>query len=138
MSETLLGIIIGGAIGLIPTLTTCILDFRKERMRQRHELRMKKLELYETDRMHALKQYCAALGACLDINTNQYDDESFDKMKSDYNKAFNSVSLFVSRTTYEAMLKVCEPWDKMITEPEIVHLNRCLHAEMESAFENLQ
>lgn len=138
MSEALLGIIIGGAIGIIPTLATCIIEFKKECLRQRHEFRMKRIELYETDRMRALKEYCNALGACIDIDPAHCDAGSLAKLKSDYNKAFNGATLFVSRVTHEAMLNVCEPWELLIDDPDVVHLNRCLHAEVGSAFDELQ
>lgn len=140
MSETLLGIIIGGAIGAVPSLSLAIIEVWKQRQQQKHELELKRLEMIEQPRLDAIREYARYAGAFL---SDMLDDEF---STSRYLSAFERAIMFVSQETKEAMIKASPiilagyltydrrnitTDDKMLS-PEVQHLNSCLHREMNS------
>lgn len=98
MNDTLLGIIIGGAIGVVPTLVTLIINVWQERSRQKHAMCMSRIELFEKTRLEAIQTYAKMAGALM---SDSYGTE-FGQDK--YFSAYQNTCLFVSQKTRKAML----------------------------------
>ena len=142
MSETLIGIIIGGCIGLIPSILTVVLEFCKTRAQRRHELRMQRIELIDKSRIEALLEYSRQLGALLGDELN--DELTF----ANYNAALQRASVFAAADTRAAMQAVhplvLAAWNNgtsgneepLSSRDEFKRLNECLHREIYSPFED--
>lgn len=63
MSDLLLGVIIGGLIGIVPTIVSSFIEVWKMKTQQKHEINVKKFELYQTQKTASLLQYVTQLGA---------------------------------------------------------------------------
>lgn len=93
MWETLIPVIIGVVIGLAPSLFTSI-DAKNQR---KHELKMKRIELYEAERISALIEFLRCFGAMFSGSVG--DEFSTDK----YMAASEKASAFVSDDTRHAI-----------------------------------
>lgn len=143
MNDTLLGIIIGGAIAIIPNVLTLLADFRKEKLRHTHELRIRRLDLVDAPRMDALREFADQLGALYADNLS--DIHHIDLFLASMQKA----SLYVTPETIGAMHAaekiVMQSWDpdavsplsreEILGSPQISHLNECLRREMRLIYE---
>lgn len=140
MSDTLIGIIIGGCIGVIPSLLTVFLELIKTRTQRKHELRMRRIELIDSPRIEALLEYSRQLGALLG------DELSEELTFANYNAAFQRASVFAAPDTRSAMQAVnpllIKAWRDgtssesldLVSLPEFCTLNDCLHREIYSPF----
>lgn len=87
MSDALIGVIIGGVIGAFPAIISSFLDSRNLARTQKHEMHMKKIELYDASRISALINYSKVLG-----NVSHTP-------KGDYLASSIEASVFVSDST---------------------------------------
>lgn len=70
MSDTILGMLIGGAIGVIPTFSAFIISS----LQRRHEVKLRKLEIYSKEKLSAIVEYSSQLGAMsADRHALEYD-----------------------------------------------------------------
>ena len=57
MSETILAALVGGLIGIAPSLTIVFVEMYKQSKQQKFDLQMKKLEMYELKKQAVLHDY---------------------------------------------------------------------------------
>ena len=62
MSDSLLGVIIGGLIGFIPSLVGVIINSRNAKADREHQIKMKKVEIYTIAKRDALQKFMNSLG----------------------------------------------------------------------------
>lgn len=137
LSDTNLGVLIGGLIGIVPTLATIIINLFNQRRQFKHELHMKEIDLIETPRLSALREYCRCLGVFLSDCSVNSDDES------NYLSAHASAAAFVSDETLRAMVAaqpiVMSGWHgdpsglstkEKLDSPEIALLLELIRSEM--------
>ena len=111
MSETLLGVLIGGAICVVPNLIIFFASVWNERKRQKFETRMVFLNIYEKDRQNAIREFNERFGSVAfgDIAPG---DEGFDNFISSGHRA----ALYVSADTRDAIhatLRIAlDGWDR--------------------------
>lgn len=101
MSETLLGIIIGGAIGVVPTLVMVFVEVWKQRCQLKHELAVRRMELLDEPRIKALLEYSQQLGAiCSPFSRgDEFSEER-------YLAALERLALYVPTETRKEMLAI--------------------------------
>ena len=140
MSDALIGIIIGGCIGVIPSILTIVIELCKTRAQRKHELRMRRIELIDAPRIEALLEYSRMLGALMGDELN--DDLSI----ANYNAAFQRAAVFAAPETRAAMQAantiLLNEWRggmsgqsmELPALPEFQTLNSCLHREIYSPF----
>ena len=137
LSDTNLGVLIGGLIGIVPTLATIIINLLNQRRQFRHELQMKEIDLIETPRLTALREYCRCIGVFLSDSSVNSNDES------NYLSAHASAAAFVSDETLRAMVAaqpiIMSGWygdssglstKEKLDSPEIVLLLQLIRSEM--------
>jgi hypothetical protein len=97
MSDTILAVIIGGGIGVIPNLVIILIERWKQHSQQKHELHMKQLELYNIPKRDAILCYMKSLGKVLSnsVHTGEIVDDFF--------SYHEQAMLFVSDETRELM-----------------------------------
>ena len=100
MPDAILGVIIGGAFGLIPSVLVAVLNYRSRSEDRKHELKVKNLEVYGRNRLDAVTCYLNQFGA---LFSSFYDakDFSYDK----YFAASERAACFVSDETRSSMKK---------------------------------
>ena len=137
MSETLLGIIIGGAIGVVPTLVMVFVEVWKQRCQLKHELAMRRMDLIDKPRLEALREYCHQLGAaCSPFN------RASENSKENYLSALEKAVLYVSPATRDKMIEITpailEEWERPLDKlrfatgkiAKIHELNEALQGEI--------
>ena len=136
-SETLWGLIFGAFLAALPTISMYVIEFLRHKSQQKHELRMRRIDLLESPRLAALQEYSRLVGALIG---STLDPEHFSV--SEFRAAHQRAAMFVSPETYAAMLEAypvilagwddsddIEPNDKL-HHHSILKLNACLHHEM--------
>lgn len=135
-SDTLLGICFGAALAALPTVSMYIIELIRQKSQQKHELRMKRIDLLETPRLTALQDYSRIAGALIG---NEIRDEF---NVTNFRAAHQRAAMFVSPETYNAMSEAIpvilsgwednadmSPQEKM-ADKRIQALNHCLRTEM--------
>lgn len=125
MDKTILGVIVGGVIALLPSLATAVVSIVNEHQKQQHEMAMKRIEWECSAKIDAIRQYSESIGACLASNSPA--------VYRDYMASFERLSLYVSDETYLAMLKVDDPRTIDPADRDLRALGVLLRAEMLSA-----
>lgn len=97
MDETLLGVVIGGAISLIPHFITAGATIWNNRQQRKHDLRIRRMDLVDAPRMQALQEFADQFGALMSFGIT--GSHSVDGLLAAMQKA----SLFVSEKTWRAM-----------------------------------
>lgn len=136
MNDTLLGIIIGGAMTMLPTLFNTWLSHRDHQNQRDHELRMKKYDSIIVPNIDTILRFCEALGNCISIKVNSKAlTEDQVKWMQNYYSAYERAYPYVSPQTREAMEAVGDPFDNDVTDKEIIQLNTCLGNELRNAID---
>lgn len=125
MDKTLLGVIVGGVIALLPSLVNAIVSIVNEWQKQRHELEMKRVEWECTAKIDAIRQYSESIGVCMATNSPD--------AYRDYMANFERLSLYVSDETYQAMLAIDDPRRIDSGDQEVLALSALLRTEMLAA-----
>lgn len=136
-SDTLLGICFGAALAALPTVSMYIIELIRQKSQQKHELRMKRIDLLETPRLTALQDYSRLAGALIG---NELDSDEFSV--ANFRAAHQRAAMFVSPETYDAMNAAIpvilsgwedsadmSPLEKM-ADKRVHTLNNCLRTEM--------
>lgn len=122
MLSTLISVIIGGIIALVPS----IISARTAKENRLHELRMKRIELYEAERIAALTEFLKCFGAMTSSELSQEFD--VDRYMAASQKAAAFVSPSTRAIIIEANEYVSKHWDRRAPE------NAQLQINMASAF----
>lgn len=125
MDKTLLGVIVGGVIALLPSLASTIVAIVNERQKQKHEIEMKRVEWERAAKIEAIRQYSDSIGSCIvsgDLDTYRV-----------YMANLQRLSLYVSEETYQAMLTIDDPRRLSSDEHDLRVLRALLRAEMLAA-----
>lgn len=125
MDKTLLGVIIGGVIALLPSLVTAVVSIVNEQQKQRHEKVMKRVDQECTAKITAIQQYSESIGVCIALKS----PESY----RDYMANFQRLSLYVSNETFQAMLLIDDPRKLYPDDTELVQLSILLRNELFTA-----
>lgn len=125
MDKTLLGVIVGGVIALLPSLASTIVAIVNERQKQKHEMEMKRVEWESAAKIEAIRQYSDSIGACIASG----NPETYRV----YMANLQRLSLYVSEETYQAMLKIDDPRQLDPGEHDLRNLSALLRAEMLAA-----
>lgn len=134
MSDTLLAVLLGGGIAILPNLVLVFMERWKQHSQQKHEIRMKQIELYEVPRQNAINGYMECLGLLM---ADFYHPDDLLKYFAAYEKA----ALYVSKETRELMLYanclVKATWMQkggsgpiFTLSPKIEDLNNVLYEEL--------
>lgn len=126
MDGSLLGVIIGGCIAIVPSLIGSAISLINERHNRQYEERMKRRELECIAKIDALRQYCESLGSCIAVGKDS-------NLYREYMANFERLSLYVSEETYQAMIALDDPHDILPSDHEYIKLSACLRSEMASA-----
>ncbi len=131
-----MAVIIGGGIGILPSLVLVFVERWKQHSQQKFEWRIKQLELYDIPRRTAIKRYMECLGALMATGYRQ-------GALQEYFSAYEEASLYVSKGTRELMLEtnglVNDTWvmttpgvrsEPFTMNPQIEKLNDALYGEM--------
>lgn len=142
LSETTIATLFGAAIGIIPSIVIVVVESMNQRRRERHELAIKRMELIEAPRLEALQEFTLQAGALISGKNEP------DFSRAHFVAALSKVSMYVSPETMhsiqEAYPIIVRGWetsttntssDKLETEA-VRRMLDCLHAEMESTFQN--
>lgn len=125
MDNTLLGVIVGGVIALLPSLASVIVSLVNEHRKQQHEMEMKRIEWECSAKIEAIRQYSESIGVCMaNQTTHAYRD---------YMANFERLSLYVSEETFKVMIDIGNPSQIDPDDPEMRALTKCLRKEMLSA-----
>lgn len=142
MSENLYGVLIGGLIGVVPSIVLIILEIIRQRMQERHEMNLKKIEIYEIARKQAIQDFMYHLGALL--STHVTTGLSI----IEYNAAAKAVCIYVSNETQEIIERVNYvvhmAWtgntednrrirELLLTDSNVVQLNMCMAIELNNS-----
>lgn len=136
-SETLWGIVFGAFLAGLPTISMYVIEFLRHKSQQKHELRMRRIDLIEAPRLAALQDYARLVGALIG---SELIPEEFNV--AEFRAAHQRAALFVSPETYKAMCDAMpvilagwedtpdkSPQEKMC-DPAVLLLNARLHEEM--------
>nr|DAH94489.1 MAG TPA: hypothetical protein [Caudoviricetes sp.] len=138
MDSSLISVIIGGSIALVPTIINIGIDFVKQRQQFQREMILKQIDLVDKPRIEALREYAYQIGAFLS-NASIYGD---DFSENKYIAAQARAAAFVSAKTLKAMNAaypvIMAGWNdnpdmstqKKLESPQIATLMRCLNTEM--------
>lgn len=139
MTETLLGVIIGGSIAVIPALANILLEPYRQRKQFERELTLKQIDLVDTPKHENLREYAYRLGAYLaNVGT---DPKLFsrDRFAAAHARAAALVSPETLRAMNAAYPIIVAGWpdsdrdmttEEKLASPELNELMRCLQAEM--------
>ena len=133
MKETLIASLIGGLLASIPNILSAISSGFSSRSARKHEIRMKKLELVDSAKVQAIRDFSDALGACMAIEKNSSAADRAQTLRH-YYACFERLTLYVCDQTYNAMNKLTDPIDSMPDDRDVSQLNACLRSEMQSVF----
>ena len=104
LSDANLGIILGGAIALVPTVLSGVFHFLQSRSLRRHELALRRIDLVEPRRLDALQQYMDLLGRCLDQHKIN-GAVTLSNEVPEFLKAHERALLYVGDETAAAMIR---------------------------------
>lgn len=134
MNDTIIGVLIGFAGAVIPSILSLIFGLIRERNQRKHELAMWRLNAVETARMEALREYAAQYGALL------HGVSSPEFSPARYIAALERAAIYVQPETLKAMMDASEPvlkdWGTTAVENRefgsnrMNSLNRLLQDEM--------
>ena len=139
MTETLLGVIIGGLIAAIPSIVSAVVTSRGQKARLRQDLKLKQVDLIDAPRLENLREYAYQLGAYLaNVGT---DPKLFsrDRFAAAHARAAALVSPETLRAMNAAYPIIVAGWpdsdrdmttEEKLASPELNELMRCLKAEM--------
>ena len=73
MSDAFIGAIIGGLIAALPGLVSALLVLINSNAQRKHELTLRRIEIYETERRDTLLQFGSVLFQSIrDVNAHEY------------------------------------------------------------------
>lgn len=133
MDNTLLGVIIGGALGVIPAICTAWFSSRNDQKQRDHELKLKKYDLVIVPHVNVIMAFCEAIGKCMSMPKRSADSPEEQALYAEYLAAYERAYPYVSEETRKAMESVGDPWDYAVWDKEISHLNACLGSELRNA-----
>lgn len=125
MDQTLLGVIVGGSIALLPSLVTAIVGIVNEWQKHRHEMELKRIDQECTAKIEAIQRYSESIGVCIASNSPQ--------SYRDYMANFERLSLYVSGETLAEMLMLDDPRKLNPDDPDLIKLSVLLRKELFSA-----
>lgn len=137
MDNSLLSVIIGGCIALVPTIiSVCVEPLRQRRQFQR-EMFLKQIDLVDKPRIEALREYAYQLGAFLAGYSldNAFSENTFMAAQSRASAFVSPETLLAMNAAYPVIMagwndSADMPTQAKLESPEIAHLMRCLNAEM--------
>lgn len=144
MSDGLWGVIIGGLIGIIPSLVIVFVEAHKERKRQSFEIYLEHIRIYEASRKNALEDFAAHLGAMASSSL------SSEFVPDRYFASAKMASIYVSDDTAakinEVNNAIADKWNlhssrrsgsasSLLSETEYTNLDRLIRAELYSSTE---
>lgn len=134
MSDLMLGTIIGGIIGLIPSVLGIVQTIYLTRSNRKLQLEMKRIELFYTNKRDALEQLMICLGQVCDPAHRQ-------TCNREYFSAAKRASIFVSKETADGIEAVNRllydifcgksgsiPFNE---DPSVLALNNLIRVELE-------
>ena len=130
-NDTFVGVVIGGLFTALPTILIACMENGRQRRQQKHEIKMKKIQLIYETKIQVLQQYETQAGAMMG---NAFE-ESYSR--GAFMAAHERAIPFVSEATKNAMKAAVNiildnsirPEDK-IAIPEIINLDRQLRSEL--------
>ena len=125
MDSSLLGVIIGGCLALLPALASALTSLVNQHIKHAHEIRMKRLEWESESKVDAIHKYSESIGKCIADRT----DESYRA----YMACFECLSLYVSDETYSAMVNLFDPRTADLDDLSLKIVNDRLRSELRSA-----
>lgn len=139
MNSVFIGTIIGGLIGVVPTIATVVMNYRNSKQQRTHEIRLKKIEIYESARRIALEDFMYYLGAM--SSSSLPNDFSVAKCLSAAKRACMYVSSETAKHIEIAIGFVVEAWNhgnptiypsQLHLDGTIRSLNEMIHDELRS------
>ena len=135
MDNTILGVIIGGAIASVPAIAAAWFNFVDSNRKRMHEIDMKRIDTYDHDKSDAILDFSRILGdfAAFDFKTATSDAK--EKLRREYSASFERLSLYVSEETVSAISNLNMLDNFMYIEPqdrEYIAVRNMLRAEMHS------
>lgn len=134
MSDLMLGTIIGGIIGLVPSVLSIIQTIYVTRSNRLLQLEMKRIELFYTNKRDALEQLMVCLGQICYPAHRQTCDQ-------DYFAAAKRASVFVSKETADGIEAVNRLLNDIFCgrsgpvpfneDPSVLALNNLIRVELE-------
>lgn len=126
MDSSLLGVIIGGCIALVPSAVNAVIAIVNEKSKQKHEITLKRIEWECTAKIDAIQKYSESIGLCI---AKAETPDAYHQ----YMTAFERLALYVSEDTYRAMLNIDDP--RMINpdDSDLRKLSLLLRDEMRQA-----
>lgn len=97
MQESTINLLIGGALGIIPSITTFCLEIWRERRKQKHEISLRNIDLVNSPRIEALREFADQFGAFAAPGDDA--GHSLNKLLA----AMQTASLYVDESTLTAM-----------------------------------
>ena len=134
MNDTLLGVLIGGAITAVPTMLASVLSHLDSRENRRHELRIRKFDNIDLVRINALVSYGEAIGNCMSVQSRKGNTEKAEEAYARYLTACERAYPYVSSETQEAM-RACDPVGGDLVDKDIINLNRLMTIELRNAID---
>lgn len=125
MDSTLMGVVVGGVIALLPSLATAVVSIVNERQKQRYEMDLKRVDQECTAKITAIQKYSESIGVCIALKS----PESY----RDYMACFERLSLYVSSDTFQVMLLVDDPRKLSPDDQYLIKLSILLRRELLSA-----
>lgn len=146
LNSTSFGVIIGALIGIIPTIAVSIIELVKMHRQFKHDLLLHELDMVESPRLNAIREYSRYLGAFLSDSSLNVDFS-----ESGFFAAHANAAVFVSGNTLRAMIAaqpvILSGWygsssdmtaKEKLDSPEISVLLNCLNSEMYSSVKYLK
>lgn len=142
MSEALWGVLIGGIVGALPSVTLVFVEVWKQKRQQAHEVSLRKIDLIDAQRMKAITAFTDQLGAMFagSIGSGHSHDNFF--------AAMEQAAAYVSEETLLAMQEavpvILAGWrgerndltrEQKFASPELSRLHDCLRREMHLSYE---
>lgn len=136
MNDTLLGIVIGGVLTMIPTLYNAWLSRREHQDERTHELRLKRYDLITTPNIDAILNFAEKLGACLSVDKKKTSADDCARLLREYYVAYERLYPYVSLSTRRAMQAIIDPFGFGVDDCDIITLNACLGDELHNALDD--
>ena len=96
MVETLVGVVVGGIIGLVPSILTSLNEQKRFEKQLRFDAEIKKIEVYETAKQKALTDFLDVIGHAIGEKKTfhvQIHVDLLHKLESSFHKALPFLSL---------------------------------------------
>lgn len=136
MNDTILGIVIGGVLTMIPTLYNSWLSRRDHHDQRMHELRLKRYDSIAAPNIDAIMNYAEKLGACISAFKPRSSQTDHADLLREYFTAYERLYPYVSMQTRRAMEAIENPCEFEIGDREIITLNACLGDELSNALDD--